>query len=72
MKKTQVIKCISNEIAAFAQMEARRDMSYAEYCTSIKTKPRNLPTFRCFATRGSKYLRRIVSERKCVRVRRDL
>ena len=37
MKKTQhVIKGISNEIATFAQIEARRDMSWAEYCASIR------------------------------------
>ena len=36
MKKTQVIKGICNEFAAHAQIEARRDMSWAEYCTSIK------------------------------------
>ena len=36
MKKTQVIKGICNEFAAFGQIEARRDMSWAEYCTSIK------------------------------------
>ena len=36
MKKTQVIKGISNEFATFAQIEARRDMSWAEYCASIR------------------------------------
>ena len=36
MKKTQVIKGISNEFASFAQIEARRDMSWAEYCASIR------------------------------------
>ena len=36
MKKTQVIKGISNEFAAFAQIEATRDMAWAEYNTSIK------------------------------------
>ena len=52
MKKTQVIKGICNEFAAFAQIEARRDMSWAEYCTSIKDQA--TPTYRCFVTRGSK------------------
>ena len=36
MKKTQVIKGICNEIAAFALIEARRVMSWAAYCTIIK------------------------------------
>ena len=35
MKKTQVIKGICNEFAAFAQIEARRDMSWVDYCNSI-------------------------------------
>ena len=38
MMKTQVIKGICNEFAAFAQIVARRDMSWAEYCTNNKTK----------------------------------
>ena len=36
MKKMHVIKGICNKFAAFFQIEARRDMSWAEYCTSIK------------------------------------
>ena len=36
IKKTQVSMGICNEFAASAQIEARRDMSWAEYCTSIK------------------------------------
>ena len=35
MKKTQVINGICNEFAALVQIETRRDMSWAEYCTSI-------------------------------------
>ena len=35
MTKTQVIKGICNEFAAFAQIEVRRDISWAEYCTTI-------------------------------------
>ena len=36
MKKTQVIKGICNEFAAFAQIKARQNISWSEYCTSIK------------------------------------
>ena len=35
MKKTQDIKGICNEFASFAQIEARRDISWTEFCTSI-------------------------------------
>ena len=36
MKKTQVIKGFCYGYAGFAKNKARRDMSWAEYCTSIK------------------------------------
>ena len=38
MKKTQVINGICNNFAAFAQIEEKRDMSWAEYYTSIKVQ----------------------------------
>ena len=36
MKKTQIIKGNCNEFGVVVQIEERRDMSWAEYCTSIK------------------------------------
>ena len=49
LKKTQVIKGICFEFAAFAQIEARQNMSLAEYCNSIKdqaTKYAEISLFR--------------------------
>ena len=56
MEKTQVIKVICNEFAAFAQIEARRDMSWAEYCTSIKDKATQFADISLFQDKRSKRL----------------
>jgi hypothetical protein len=36
MKKTQVVKGISNEFLNFCQIESRRDISYSEFCVNVK------------------------------------